>query len=72
MPSVRFELTHLSATPSEDAMSTSSNTRAKSLVAPTRIELVIAGYQPTVIPFNYRAISEYSYYQTFSVLPNGI
>lgn len=28
----------------------------QNLVPPTRIELVIAGYQPTVIPFNYRGI----------------
>jgi len=33
------------------------NTLRPKLVPPTRIELVMAGYQPTVIPFNYRGIN---------------
>ena len=31
-------------------------TPARCMVASTRIELVMAGYQPTVIPFNYKAM----------------
>ena len=31
-------------------------TPARYMVASTRIELVMAGYQPTVIPFNYKAM----------------
>ena len=39
-------------------------THKQNLVPPTRIELVMTGYQPIVIPFNYRGI--------YLVQPTGI
>lgn len=45
-----------STRPYESRVIASSPVRLlKYMVAPTRIELVTAGYQPAVIPFNYRA-----------------